>query len=260
MLEYATLSAINPSPLSVIIPVFNQATDVETELSAWRQTLEELKCGHELLVVDAGSLDNTCDVVRKIQLAGPEVRLLRNDKKRGFGAALTTGLQAAKHPLIVYATSGEGYQPAALLDMLKWIDEVHLVAGYRVSSDGKAYRTPSWKRRLSKTVFGVPMRDLGCFFVMARRTIFEHIPIQSRSTVAHFEVLAKANFIGSLMTEVPVRVNPSVATHPGWSTLPAQIRTELMKLFHAPDFGPVIKKEERESDASVTSPPLQSDI
>jgi glycosyltransferase involved in cell wall biosynthesis len=248
MLEFEKLQAITPAPVSVVLPVFNQAGTITRDLQVWQRTLEEQRCGFQLIVVDDGSPDGTGDIVSRLGEPHSELTLLRHDCRRGFGAALRTGLAAAHHPLLVYVMGGQGYQAANLMPMLKWIDEVHLVAGYRVPSTGKRIsQTAWWRRRLARTCLGVAMRDLGCYFVLARRAIFERIPIQSTTTFAHLEVLAKANFLGSLMTEVPVTVDSSSRDESRWECESGQVRVEMMKVFRNPDFGAVAERKNARS-------------
>ena len=48
------------------------------------------------------------------------------------------------------------------------------------------------------------MNDVPSAFKLFRRTILDRIPIQSNGSFVHAEILAKANFLGCLMAEVPI--------------------------------------------------------
>jgi glycosyltransferase involved in cell wall biosynthesis len=237
MIDFEKLPSITPAAISLVLPVFNQQATLEAEVGDWIRFLGELGCGYEMILIDDGSFDRCKEIEASLSTHHPQLRVLHHDTRRGFGAALRTGLGAAQHPLLAYAAGGQGYRPADFKGMMKWIDEVHLVAGHRVAKAGSAMKT-SWPlRRLARMAFGVHMRDLGCLFVLARRSIFERIPIQSNGSFAHFEVLAKANFLGCLMTEVPVSYGPAPAL--SWPSDRARTRAEIMRLFREPDFGPV---------------------
>ena len=51
-----------PAPLSIIVPVFNNASTLEAGLSALQPLRQR---GHELLVVDGGSRDGSVTLARK---------------------------------------------------------------------------------------------------------------------------------------------------------------------------------------------------
>src|SRR5262249_23424805 len=98
---------------------------------------------------------------------------------------------------------------------------------------GLAYR---W---LVRICFGVRVSDVDCRFRLFRRHIFARVPLQSNGAFAHVEILAKANHLGCLMTEVLV-VNqplPPVAG-PAAKALAVQRRREAYQVFFNPDFGP----------------------
>jgi hypothetical protein len=127
-----------------------------------------------------------------------------------------------------------------LKGLLKWINDVHLVAGYRVC--GKRASRKSWGdwayRWMARWIFGVQLRDAGCLLVLARRSIFERIPIQSHGPLAHVEVVAKANFLGCMLTEVAVPYPPDLREAPLGDTGVRQMLKEARRLFFHPDFGP----------------------
>jgi hypothetical protein len=62
-----------------------------------------------------------------------------------------------------------------------------------------------WKRHLGRLlvriVFAVRNQDVGCPFRLIRREIFARMPVQSKGTFGHAEILAKANFLGCLIGE-----------------------------------------------------------
>ena len=119
--------------LSVVLPCFNEAGNVArvvreaAELAAHVATLE-------IVVVDDGSTDETASIVEG--LAVPGLRLVRHDENRGYGAALRSGLLAARHDHVLYV-DGEpistvfyfGMEPGRLV--LMGTDRAALHAVYR---------------------------------------------------------------------------------------------------------------------------------
>lgn len=87
------------SELSIVIPTYNEEEGIST-------TLEDL-CGElaiseaEIIVVDDGSTDQTCDIVKRF----PRVRLLKHNLNKGYGASISTGIKASNSRFIVWCDS-----------------------------------------------------------------------------------------------------------------------------------------------------------
>ncbi len=219
---------------------YNQETDLEKSLGDWITYLDTLGRDYEILAVDDGSIDRTGELFESLSSSHPRVRVFRHAYRRGLGAALRTGLAAAQYPLCLYADCNNGYCPSDLKVLLDAIDQVDLVAGFRVWT-GRRPRTgikEHFFRWLVRLAFGVKLKDIDCSFKLFRREILPRIPIQSDSSFAHAEILAKANFLGCLMTEVPVSCDAS-RNGEAPSAL-AWRRREAYRLFRAPDFGPTV--------------------
>jgi glycosyltransferase involved in cell wall biosynthesis len=227
--------AIAQAPLSVVLPAYNAEAVLEPVLAGWAAYLDGLGRDYEILVVDDGSTDGTGGLAEALRQKYPRVRCLRHPTRSGFGAALRTGLAEARYPLFFYTECSLSYQPTDLKLLLEAIDPVDLASGYRV---GKSW---SWNdfvfRWLTRLLFGIRLKDVDCSFKLFRRSIFARIPIQSNGDFVHAEIVAKANFLGCLLTEVPIAYRPNPAAVP--SHLSRRQRwAEAVKVFRHPDFGP----------------------
>jgi glycosyltransferase involved in cell wall biosynthesis len=222
---------ISKQSISVLLPFYNQAAGLEAIAETWLRALCRLERPFELIVIDDASTDESATIADKLATKHPEMRVLKNPVRIGYGACLKTGLAAATQPLIFYTACDYPYPPADVTKLLALIDEADLVTGCRTDP------VPSWLRRFgiayfwfSRIVFGVTpdprpgwlgwgswlqgiklrltfglrVWDVLCAFKLFRRTVIERIPIQSHGEFVHAELLAKANFLGCLMAEVPI--------------------------------------------------------
>jgi glycosyltransferase involved in cell wall biosynthesis len=247
--------------LSLVLVARNAVADLAAVVAAWVAVLEARNRPYEILLIDDGSTDDTA----KLADALPRLRVLRHDTPRGFGAALRTGIAAAKHPLLATATCDRQYQPADLSKFLGEIDKVDLVVGsrlwmpvpwplrwagwlwrmlVRVIVGIPLERLPGWlgdrgqqKRWLARWLFGVRVFDVECAFRLYRREIFARIPLQSDGPFGLVEILAKANFVGCWMTQVEVAYQA-----PAGPPLPAPLDprqtylAECRRVFREPSF------------------------
>jgi dolichyl-phosphate beta-glucosyltransferase len=76
-----------------VIPAYNEALRLPATLARVREHLAARGLGHEIVVVDDGSKDETAAVARA---GGDVVRVLRHEPNRGKGYAVRRGMLAAR--------------------------------------------------------------------------------------------------------------------------------------------------------------------
>jgi glycosyltransferase involved in cell wall biosynthesis len=254
---------IAQAPLSLILFAHNAGSDLEDVVAAWDGYLSTLARPYEILLVDDGSSDETGARAESLTGQTPSLRVLRHELPRGIGAALRTGLGQARYPLLVTAPCAKQYQPGDLYRALESIDQVDLVTGYRIGRPlpywlsiwdggrrilGRIFLGASleprgcwlglngWRRRfMARWLFGVRVQDPECSYRLCRREIFDRLPIQSDSSFALIEILAKANHLECIMAEVPVSWVP--ARHSSHAPGETNIAQEMRRLFFKPEFG-----------------------
>lgn len=289
MPDLPPLPPIALDPLSVVLLAHNAEGHLEEVVNGWLTFLNGLGREYELLLVDDGSTDRTAELAAR----SPRVRLLRHASPQGIGAALRTGVAEARYSLLAHAPCDRQFRPDDLKRLLAEIDKSHLVSAYRVMQPVPAWlRYPGrvlrflinrlfavsleegpgwlgWKahlgHHLARAIFGVRLKDVGCWLRLYRRAIFARIPIQSNGPFAQVEVLAKANFLGHVMTETPIRCGPDQSTGVGGATF-----REGYRVFAHPDFGPAVltppnapsalRTQRGLPDLLDTPPPFGNDI
>jgi hypothetical protein len=114
--------------------------------------------------------------------------------------------------------------------MLEVIDQVDIVCGYR---QGRPWLSTQWRGWLAFLGFGLWLKDAGCPVRLYRKSIFPRIPIQSKGRFADVEILAKANFLNCLLTEVEISWQPAERPIPR-----GPVFGDALRVFTRPDFGP----------------------
>ena len=100
--------------VSVIMPTYDRAVFIPRALdSLVMQQLREW----ELIVVDDGSSDDTASLVQRFADRDPRIRYFRSERNRGMGAALNTGLERARAPLVAYLPSDDVIYPEHLASL-----------------------------------------------------------------------------------------------------------------------------------------------
>ena len=107
---------INQPLVSVVIPTYNRANKIVKAIkSVQDQTFENW----EIIVVDDGSQDKTCEVIEQILNKDQRIRLIRHQKNKGAQAARNIGIKAAKGEWIAFLDSDDQWLPESLELRLK---------------------------------------------------------------------------------------------------------------------------------------------
>jgi glycosyltransferase involved in cell wall biosynthesis len=109
--------------LSIVIPVFNEAAS----LAALIESIHALRLARaEIIVVDDGSTDDSAEVALN---AGAVV--IRHPYNIGNGAAVKTGIRAAKGRLLLFMDGDGQHKPEDIPKLLAEAGTYHMVVGAR---------------------------------------------------------------------------------------------------------------------------------
>jgi glycosyltransferase involved in cell wall biosynthesis len=205
---------------SIVIPCFNEEGRVRETL---RVTIEYLAANapeSELIVVNDGSTDATGIIARKI-LSETRIatRLLENFPNRGKGAAVRTGLLAAREPIGLFSDADLSTPIEETPKLIEPIanGEVDIAFGSRALDRSLIGIHQPWWREQGGRVFnllvrlatGLPFWDTQCGFKAFRLDVCRPILESARINGFAFDVelLFLAHRRGLRIREIPVRWN-----------------------------------------------------
>jgi glycosyltransferase involved in cell wall biosynthesis len=103
--------------LSIVVPAYNEELRLPPTLDKLHAFLQTQPLRYEIVVVDDGSRDNTCDVVTSMMPRIAGLRLVRQVPNRGKGAAVRRGMLDARGQIRVMCDA-DGSMPAEELPKL----------------------------------------------------------------------------------------------------------------------------------------------
>ena len=195
--------------ISVVFPAWDEAENLPQLLEHALETLPRFAKKFEIIVVDDGSSDATPRIATRY----PRVRLLRHTRNRGYGAALRTGLRAARYEWVFFSDADLQFDLGDLESLIAASQGVDVIAGYRVPRRdpwGRLVLAALWGG-LVRALFRLRVRDIDCAFKLFRRRVVEAIPIESVGAFVNTELLVRARAAGFKIRQVPVRHFPRPA-------------------------------------------------
>jgi glycosyltransferase involved in cell wall biosynthesis len=207
-------------PFSVVIPCFNEAGRIGETLHLTLEYLTANAAESELIVVNDGSTDATAAIAReRLKDARIETRLLENFPNRGKGAAVRSGLLAARKPIGLFfdadLSTPLGETPKLIEPIAN--GEIDIAFGSRALDRGLIGIHQPWRREQAGRAFnllvriatGLPFWDTQCGFKAFRLDVCRPILEAARLDGFAFDVelLYLAQQTGLRIREIPVRWN-----------------------------------------------------
>lgn len=173
----AGLRGSRPAPeLSVVVPAFNEAGNLERLYAELKQVLEAGGDAWELLISDDGSRDATWAEIGALHARDPRVKGLRLSRNFGHQHALLAGIYHAQGAAVICMDADLQHPPSLIPQLLEqWRLGNKIVHGVRIDGEnvGRFKRVTSrWFYRLYSYLTGVEMKSgMADFRLLDRRVV-----------------------------------------------------------------------------------------
>jgi len=202
--------------LSVVVPAYNEAERLPATIEeAYAWLVEHFDDGFELIVVDDGSHDATVEKTEAMQKGRPHLKLIRQLKNQGKGAAVRRGMLAAKGDIRLFMDADHSTH---VREVTKVIDAAErgadVVIASRQHPESDIPVSQSWLREnmgkgfnfLMRSLVGLKMEDTQCGFkAFTARAADAIFPIQKLDGFSFdVELLWLAKHFSFNTVEIPV--------------------------------------------------------
>jgi glycosyltransferase involved in cell wall biosynthesis len=198
--------------LSVFFPAYNEEGNIEQSVKQADRVLQTLGIDYEIIVVDDGSKDKTGQIADQLAEQNSRVRVIHHAVNEGYGAAVWSGIQAARLEYIFFTDGDLQFNLEEISSLLKYVSEYEVVIGYRARRRDSMIRLLNAKawNILNRVLFGLKVKDIDCAFKLFKREVVQAIPVASRGAMFSAELLVRLERKGIAFKEVPVTHLPRV--------------------------------------------------
>lgn len=202
--------------LSIVLPCLNEARTLPLCLQKAQKFLIDNAISGEIIVADNGSNDGSVEIAMK---AG--VRVV-NIEERGYGAALSGGIAAAKGRFVIMGDADDSYDFANLMPLVMKLREgCQLVLGNRFKGGIQPGAMPFMNRylgnpvlsALGKIFFNIPLNDFHCGLRGFERQAILDLDLRTTGMEYASEMIVRASLHGLSMAEVPIKYWPDGRGH-----------------------------------------------
>jgi glycosyltransferase involved in cell wall biosynthesis len=194
--------------ISVVVPLYNEAENVEDLHLQLTASLERMGQPYEIILVDDGSRDGTVKKLVALEMKDPRVRVLALRRNFGQTAAFSAGFDHARGSVVVTSDGDLQNDPADIPRLVAKLDEGYdIVCGWRQDrKDPLSKRIPSWfANRLISFATGVQIHDYGCSLKAIRSEVVKGLKLYGEM---HRFIPAVASWMGVSVAEMPVNHRP----------------------------------------------------
>ena len=193
--------------LSIVIPLLDEAPNLEQLYRELTETLVEFGRDYELLFIDDGSTDATFELLARFRASDARVRVIRFRRNFGQTAAFSAGFAQARGQIIVTIDGDLQNDPRDIPALVGRLGQ-----GYDIVCGWRRRRHDAWlTRRLPSTIAnwiisrstGVHLHDYGCSLKAFRAEVVKPLKLYGEMH----------RFIPALASEIGVRVDEMVVNH-----------------------------------------------
>lgn len=209
----SSTGAASEIEVSVVMPCLDEAESIRECVKLAQTGLRDSGAVGEIVIADNGSADGSQEIARSMGARVVDV------PRKGYGAALMGGFEAARGTFIVMGDADASYDFSSLgpfVERLRAGDD--LVMGNRFKGGIKEGAMPFLNRHLGNPVlsffgrlfFGAKIGDFHCGLRAFRRDMLPKLGLQSEGMEFASEMVVKATLNEMRISEVPTTLSPAL--------------------------------------------------
>jgi len=194
----------------MVVPALNEDELVDEFLEKSIRDLSAVTNDWEIVFVDDGSTDKTVEYAQAWANKYPQINIISLGRNLGNGANVEVGFQHATKEVVFNNTVDAFFNTEDLEWIVPHLEQYDSISGYRSDlSANNPYQKLLTLGNLTliRTLFPLKLKAYQTV-QFHRRSLFEQIQIEGRSSFVSPELLIKAHYLGYSIGEVEVKFHP----------------------------------------------------
>ena len=197
--------------LSIVMPCLNESETLAVCIDKAQQFFADSGVIGEVIIADNGSTDGSQAIAKALGARVVDV------PRRGYGAAIAAGIEAARGRYVAMGDSDDSYDFLGLMPFVaKLRDGADLVMGNRFQGGIAKGAMPPLHRYLGNPVlsgigrlfYNTPIGDFHCGLRAFRRDKVMELRLKTSGMEFASEMVVKAQLAGLTLAEVPTTLSP----------------------------------------------------
>ncbi|MCH8903496.1 MAG: glycosyltransferase family 2 protein [Bacteroidetes bacterium] len=212
--------------LSLIIPAYNEETNIKESVQTNIDVLRESNIEHEIVIIDDGSKDRTRQIIEE-NFSEVTAVIFHSKENGGFGSALKKGIQLSTKSYVFFVAVDSPLTKDVLDAFVSNIGKADILVSHRVDRKGYTHRMKLNSKLyhfLISLLFGLSLKDYN-WIQLYNRKLFDEISIENEYIFMLAEVLIKAKRRNFSFFEFPVEMQARKGGSQTAASLKAAIRT-----------------------------------
>ena len=176
---------------SVVMPVYNEAQALADGVRCVAAYFDKLRIPFELIIVESGSTDGTGERADELAKERPEVSVVHEGRRNGFGSGVQLGYQRAAMQWVWLITPDLPFPLESLEEAIPLLDSYGAVLSYRVGDERSGYRRfqSFCFNLLVRLLFGLKVRCVNSAFKILPAELVRNLKLKSLGWTIDAEVI-----------------------------------------------------------------------
>ena len=197
----------NKFSISFVLPMFNEAENIERTMKTLKHLAGKLTDDHEIVIADDASTDSSVKIVEALAASDPSIKLFPLKKNTKFGGAFAKGFKEAAKDVIVYMDSDLPVSEDDIKASFNMIEDNDIVTGYsKVKKGATGFRkvVSFVYNSMVQILFGLSVRDINSGYKVVKRSLIDDLEFISHSPFVDVELFIHAKKKNAKVYQYPL--------------------------------------------------------